>query len=31
VANLMPGDYFVQIRHYNTNHGTGDYQIKVTK
>ncbi|MDJ0809519.1 MAG: M12 family metallopeptidase [Desulfobacterales bacterium] len=31
VANLTPGDYFVQIRHYNTTHGTGDYQIKVTK
>jgi hypothetical protein len=31
VADLSPGDYFVQIRHYNTSGGTGDYSIKVSK
>ena len=31
VANLAAGEYFVQVRHYNTTNGTGDYQIKVTK
>ena len=31
VADLSPGDYFVQIRHYNTSRGTGDYFIKVSK
>ena len=31
VANLSPGDYFVQIRHYNTSGGTGEYAIKVSK
>ena len=31
VADLNPGDYFVQIRHYNTSGGTGDYSIKVSK
>ena len=31
VADLSPGDYFVQIRHYNTTNGTGDYFIKVSK
>jgi len=31
VADLSPGDYFVQIRHYNTSGGTGDYFIKVSK
>ncbi len=30
-ANLMAGDYFVQIRHYNTTSGTGNYTISVTK
>ncbi len=30
VADLMPGDYFVQIRHYNTSSGTGQYSIIVT-
>jgi hypothetical protein len=30
-ADLTPGDYFVQIRHYNTAQGTGPYTIKVTK
>ncbi len=31
VADLTPGEYFVQIRHYNTAGGTGDYVIKVSK
>jgi hypothetical protein len=31
VADLSPGEYFVQIRHYNTAGGTGDYAIKVSK
>ena len=31
VADLSPGEYFVQIRHYNTSGGTGDYAIKVSK
>ena len=30
-ADLRPGEYFVQIRHYNTAAGTGDYSIKVSK
>lgn len=30
-ANLMPGEYFVQIRHYNTLRGTGSYNVKVVK
>ena len=29
-ANLAAGDYFAQIRHYNTSAGTGNYTIKVT-
>jgi hypothetical protein len=31
VADLSPGEYFVQVRHYNTSGGTGDYAIKVSK
>ena len=31
VANLIPGQYFVQIRHFNKASGTGSYRIKVTK
>jgi hypothetical protein len=31
VTDLSPGEYFVQIRHYNTTGGTGDYFIKVSK
>ena len=31
VADLSPGEYFVQIRHYNTSGGSGDYVIKVSK
>lgn len=30
-AELIPGEYAVQIRHYNTSQGTGSYNIKVTK
>ena len=30
-AFLMPGDYLVQIRHYNASSGTGNYTIRVTK
>jgi hypothetical protein len=30
-ANLRTGEYFVQIRHYNTTSGTGNYTIRVTK
>lgn len=29
VADLMPGDYFVQIRHFNTARGTGSYSVRV--
>lgn len=29
VADLMPGNYFVQIRHYNSSSGTGQYSISV--
>ena len=31
VANLMPGQYFVQIRHFDTANGTGSYRIKVSR
>lgn len=30
-ANLIAGDYFAQVRHYNTTSGTGNYTISVTK
>jgi hypothetical protein len=30
-AELIPGQYFVQIRHYNRSGGTGSYRIKVRK
>jgi len=30
-ANLVPGEYVVQIRHFNRSRGTGSYNIKVTK
>lgn len=30
-ANLIAGDYFAQVRHYNTAAGTGNYTISVTK
>jgi hypothetical protein len=31
VAHLMPGTYFVQVRHYNSTGGTGVYGIKVSR
>jgi hypothetical protein len=31
IANLMPGTYFVQLRHYNSTGGTGAYGIKVSR
>lgn len=30
VANLIPGQYFAQIRHYNKTNGTGSYTIQVS-
>ncbi len=30
VADLMPGEYFVQIRHYNANQGVGEYTIRLS-
>jgi hypothetical protein len=29
MADLLPGRYFVQLRHYNLAEGTGSYTIKV--
>jgi hypothetical protein len=29
-ADLVPGTYFVQIRHYNTAGGTGAYSLRVS-
>jgi hypothetical protein len=29
VSDLLPGEYFVQIRHYNSSSGTGQYNISV--
>ena len=31
VADLVPGEYFVQVRHYNSNAGVGDYTILVSR
>jgi hypothetical protein len=31
IANLIPGQYFVQIRHFNKAGGTGSYSIRVKK
>lgn len=31
VADLIPGQYFVQIRHFNKASGTGTYKIRVRK
>ncbi len=31
VADLMPADYYVQIRHYYSTSGTGQYTIRVSK
>ena len=28
-VDLIPGKYFIQVRHYNRAGGTGDYEIKV--
>jgi len=30
-AKLLPGRYYVQVRHYNTAGGTGDYGIQVRR
>ena len=30
-ANLIAGQYFVQIRHYNRERGMGNYSVKVRK
>ena len=30
-ANLIAGNYFVQVRHFNRNSGMGNYSIKVLK
>jgi Bacterial pre-peptidase C-terminal domain/Astacin (Peptidase family M12A) len=30
-ADLIPGEYFVQVRHYNRARGTGTYTIKVRR
>jgi hypothetical protein len=30
-ANLIGGDYFVQVRHYNTRSGMGNYSVKVRR
>jgi hypothetical protein len=30
-ADLAPGDYFIQVRHYNRAHGKGAYGVKVYK
>lgn len=31
VADLIPGQYFVQVRHFNKSSGTGQYKISVKK
>lgn len=30
-VSLIPGQYFVQVRHFNTSGGTGSYSIKVRR
>jgi hypothetical protein len=30
-ADLLPGTYFVQVRHYNTAGGTGAYSVRVSR
>jgi hypothetical protein len=30
-AQLLPGDYWVQVRHYNRDSGMGDYSVKVRR
>lgn len=31
VSDLVAGEYFVQVRHYNTSSGTGNYSIRVMR
>lgn len=31
VADLSPGQYYVQVRHYNRAHGTGSYGVRVSR
>jgi hypothetical protein len=31
IADLIPGHYFVQIRHFNKTHGIGSYTIKASR
>ncbi|HEU4650911.1 MAG TPA: pre-peptidase C-terminal domain-containing protein [Croceibacterium sp.] len=31
IADLIPGTYYIQVRHYNTERGTGQYSIKVRR
>jgi hypothetical protein len=31
VTQLVRGDYFLQVRHFNSQRGTGDYTIRVVK
>ncbi len=31
VADLIPGDYFVQVRHWNRASGLGDYSLRVRR
>lgn len=30
VADLLPGEYFVQVRHYNSQSDTGQYSVRVS-
>lgn len=30
-VDLIPGDYWVQVRHYNTQSGVGNYSVKVRR
>lgn len=30
-TDLLPGDYWVQVRHYNRESGVGDYSVKVRR
>ena len=30
VSDLIPGDYFLQVRHYNLSRGTGTYTVRVS-
>jgi hypothetical protein len=31
IADLIPGQYFAQIRHFNKASGTGTYRVAVTR